>query len=180
MKKSGRKQQEADRLFWERESKANSVRKQDIEHLHYITIPEILPAIATDNCQIKKYLEQLENMRDKKILNLTGLSNTDIKMAYGAANLPFLSEYDDNFTELAKTLAALGHLLIEDGLTYEAVYFLELGIQWGSDISSNYIDLAALYIKNGCPDKINGLLDKAEKLNSLSKNIIIQKLQAMM
>lgn len=180
MKKGDRKQRDADRLFWERESKANSVRKQDIEHLHYITIPENLPAIATDNFRINELLQQFEGMRAKKILNLTGMSNTDIKMKYGAANLPFLSECDDNFTELARITAALGHMLIDCNLTDEAAFFLELGIQWGSDISTNYTDLAAIYKQNSSPQKITNLINEANKLNSLSKDIIIKKLQAIL
>lgn len=180
MKKGDRKQRDADRLFWERESKANSVRKQDIEHLHYITIPENLPAIATDNFRINELLQQFEGMRAKKILNLTGMSNTDIKMEYGAANLPFLSECDDNFTELARITAALGHMLIDYNLTDEAVFFLELGMQWGSDISTNYTDLAAIYKQNSSPQKITDLINEANKLNSLSKDIIIKKLQAFL
>lgn len=179
LKAGDRTQRDKDRLFWERESKANAVRKKDIEQLHYITIPSSLPHIDTDNSKINELFAQIEDMRSKRILNLTGMSNTDLKLEYGASNLAPLSEYDNNFTELARLIAALGHSLIEENYISEAVSYLEFGIECGSDVSSNYVDLAKLYIRNGQASKVKELLDKADTLNSLSKNIIIQKLQAL-
>lgn len=178
IKKGDRSLNDADRIFWERESKSNAVRKKDIELLHYITIPENLPPIVTDNLQIKNYLSALEQLRTKRILNLTGISNTDLKLEYGVTNLPALTEYDDNFTELARTLAGLGHLLIAEDQLKEARFFLELGISYNTDISSNYIDLASLYQASNEDSKVEALLEKAKQLHSLSKNVIIQKLQA--
>lgn len=179
LKKGDRSMHDRDRMFWERESEANSVRKQDIEHLHYITIPENLPHIETNHPEIQKLLHQLEVMRPMKILNLTGMSNTDIKMEYGPANLPFLSECDDRFTELARTIASLGHLLMEEGFISQAMYYLEFGISCNTDIISNYVDLATLYHQSGKDEKISALTSQAEALPSLSKDVILQKLQAI-
>lgn len=177
LKKGDQMQYNKDRLFWERESKANTVRKKDIEHLHYITIPDNLPPIVTSNSKITDLLQKLETFRSKKILNLTGISNTDLKMEYGPANLSLLSEYDDNFTDLARITATLGHLLMEEGFFTEAQFFLELGIDWKTDITSNYVDLMQLYQRSNQTEQITLLIKQANQLNSLSKNVILKKLQ---
>ena len=107
-------------------------------------------------------------LKDKKILNLTGISNTELKLSYGAANLTELTEYDDNFTTLIKAIASLGHALIDNNDSADALSFLEYGISIGSDISSNYIDLAIIYAATDRFDDIRKLKEKAGMLKSLS------------
>ncbi|MFR4338210.1 MAG: hypothetical protein ACLT33_09390 [Lachnospira pectinoschiza] len=55
----------------------------------------------------------ITGLKDKKILNLP-ISNTELKLSYGAANLTEFTEYDDNFTTLIKAPASLGHALIDN------------------------------------------------------------------
>ena len=40
----------------------------------------------------------------RKLLNLSGISNTDLKLQYGHANLDLLAEYDQNFSNLLRCL----------------------------------------------------------------------------
>ena len=119
----------------------------------------------------------ITGLKDKKILNLTGISNTELKLSYGAANL---TEYDDNFTTLIKAIASLGHALIDNNDTADALSFLEYGISIGSDISSNYIDLAIIYAATDRFDDIRKLKEKAGMLKSLSRDNIIEQLNNML
>ena len=121
----------------------------------------------------------ITGLKDKKILNLTGISNTELKLSYGAANLTELTEYDDNFTTLIKAIASLGHALIDNNDTADALSFLEYGISIGSDISSNYIDLAIIYAATDRFDD-RKLKEKAEMLKSLSRDNIIGQLDNML
>ena len=116
----------------------------------------------------------------RRILNLTGISNTELKLSYGAANLTELTEYDDNFTTLIKAIASLGHALIDNNDTADALSFLEYGISIGSDISSNYIDLAIIYAATDRFDDIRKLKEKAGMLKSLSRDNIIEQLNNML
>ena len=122
----------------------------------------------------------ITGLKDKKILNLTGISNTELKLSYGAANLTELTEYDDNFTTLIKAIASLGHALTDNNDTADALSFLEYGISIGSDISSNYIDLAIIYAATDRFDDIRKLKEKAEMLKSLSRDNIIEQLNNML
>lgn len=177
LRKNSKKTKEADESFWKREAEANDVRRKDISNLDYIAIPDSLPFVKCENAEINRLQDKLMSMRDKKILNLTGYSNTDLKIEYGVANLPKLSEYDDNFAALAQTIFFLGKALMDAGYTAEAVKFLEFGIQCGTDVTSNYIMLAEYYSASNETDKIDKLIIAASSLKSLSKDVILKKLE---
>lgn len=172
-----RKDQERASNFWEKEDEANTTRRQDVSGLPYIHIPvDALPFGCCSNSEINEYEQLLLSLTDKKILNLTGLTNTDLKLKYGAANLPFLSECDENFTVLCRVLYQWGDALYKEGLQNEARQVLEFAVCSGSDVSGNYSLLAEIYKENGDTSQIQDLITRAQQLNSLSKDIIILKL----
>ena len=163
--------------FWNREDKANSTRKQDISQLEYITIPlDSLPFKETNDTKLSEYQETVKNLAEYKILNLTGISNTDLKLQYGAANLEVLSLADQRFTTLARTISGWGNYLYDRGYIPEARQVLEFGISCRTDVSANYITLAKIY-KESDPERIASLKETAESLNSLTKNSIIERLE---
>lgn len=164
----------------ELESKANSTRKKDLSNLHYITLTEKnLPLIETNDEILLSCREKLTSLSDKKIVNFTGYTNTELKLEFGAANLPLLSEYDTNFTELCRTLNKYGCRLIELGYTAEAREILEYAVDIESDISTTYKTLADIYVSSGETAGIDRLISCAEKLNSLSKPVIINALNSL-
>lgn len=163
--------------FWDKESHANNTRKKSLEHLNYITIPlRQLPFLDTENEKITRYQEEIRILSGRKIVNLTGITNTELKLTYGAPNLGSLTAYDDNFTELSRVIYNWGLALKEDGYFKEAVTVLEFGISCGTDISGNYTLLAWLYQNQHTPEKIRLLKESASGLNSLSKNAILRHL----
>ena len=163
--------------FWNREDRANSTRKQDISQLEYITIPlDSLPFKETNDTKLSEYQETVKNLAEYKILNLTGISNTDLKLQYGAANLEVLSLADQRFTTLARTISGWGNYLYDRGYIPEARQVLEFGISCRTDVSANYITLAKIY-KESDPERIAALKETAESLNSLTKNSIIERLE---
>lgn len=172
LRKNTRIEDEAEERFWEREREANSTRKADISRLDYITIPaELIPAAASSDAA-----QKLQALSDKTILNLTGLSNTDLKLQYGVANLEVLSEYDANFTELVNALAAYGKELYDTERIAEAKDLFEYAVSIQADSGVIYTTLADIYQSCGETEKIKGLVDSAEKLNTLSRDSIVNKL----
>lgn len=96
-------QKESD--FWQRENDANSTRKQDITNLDYIQIPvDTFPIGAYPNEGYEETEQQLLALSEQNILNLTGISNTDLKLQYGVSNLAILSDCDERFTTLVRLL----------------------------------------------------------------------------
>ncbi|RDU24573.1 hypothetical protein [Anaerosacchariphilus polymeriproducens] len=164
--------------FWNRETQANQVRKQDVSQLPYIQVPidEFeMPDINDQNFEeLKNTLYQLST---QKIVNLSQFTNTDLKLKYGAANLSTLSEYDANYTELIRTLNKLGHFLYQANYVKEAQKILEYGISCGTDIRTHYILLANIYHDTCQSEKINALIKEANKINSLLKDSILAYLK---
>lgn len=178
-KKNKKKTQENNEAFWARETKANNVRRKDISGLPYIKIPfDSLPFIDTEDYDIDTCQKELRALEGKKILNLSGFSNTDLKLEYGVANLTQLSEYDENCTRMFRTLANLGYHLSRAGHHREAVAFLEFGIECGTDISRNFFVLADEYISAGEYRKAETLLEKAGKITTPMGPSIVKELTA--
>ena len=162
--------------FFQKESEANSVKKRDISALPYIVPDEALLNTDSSDPKITELLSELKTFKDKKILNLTGISNTDLKLKYGTANITELSECDDNFTSYCKVLYSIGKAYNEIGDTVSARRFLEYAVGIRTDITDNYVLLANIYRDNNELNRIDDLINIAGTLNSLSKQIIILKL----
>lgn len=179
-KKSDRDNARKKQAFWDREAEANTVRRKDLTFLNYIGIPlDSLPMNDTGDDEIREYQDTVSKLSGKRILNLGGMTNTDLKMEYGAANLTELTEYDNNYITLVNILAKWGSRLIELGLNDDAVTVLEYGISIGTDVSRNYYLLAAEYSRRGQVEKIDALTESAERLESIMKEPILRKLKEM-
>ena len=181
IKKSSREADNALENFRKRESEADNTRKKPLDDLNYITIPDEIFRMNRDSddndCQ--SAVKVFDSLKDQKIVNLTGISNTDLKLAYGAPNLPILAQYDQNYTVLARSLDRYASFLTKSGNTDDAVKVLEFAVETGSDISSTYKQLVALYQSNGIKDKIPSLKETASSLNSVMSPSILRYLDSV-
>lgn len=174
LRKNAKDQKEAEERFWNREHEANFARRKDISNLEYITIPlEKLPMDLHTEAE-----QKLKELSSATILNLTGYSNTDLKLEYGPANLEALTEYDNHFTELVHVLPVYAQELLDADHPESARALLEFGVSIHADAGSVYTMLADLYQKAGETDRIPELIRSAEELRSISKNAIVGKLKA--
>lgn len=178
-KRAEKKRNKRNEEFWERERRANSVRKKSLEDLEYISIPfESLPMnTAVDDETVSACQRDLESLRDEKIVNFTGFSNTDLKLEYGTANITVLSQYDQNYTLFVRTLQTWAKRLHELGYHDEALAILEYAVATRTDISASYYLAASIYHEKGQDDKIKHLLFVAENLQSAMKNAIVRTLK---
>lgn len=173
--------EEMSRDFLERERKANSVRRKPIDHLPYIHVPiESLPLDRLDDINAMEHCRVIREVSQKQILNLTGISNTDLKLQYGAPNITILTECDQNYTSLVRNIAFLAEKYLKNGLREEAVALLEYGISIGTDVRLNYDLLAAVYAENNEYNKIQDLATSAEHINSLSRDVILRHLTELL
>lgn len=173
-------QEQAEEHFWDRENRANSTRRQDINGLPYINIPlEKFPIDICSDPGLKEAESILSTLAAQKILNLGNQTNTDLKLKYGPANLEALTEYDQNFVVLCRTLVSYAEHLIRLGYEAEARDVLEFGISCGSDASKNFLLLADLYVKNNETELLHDLREKAAALNSPMKASILKRLDEL-
>ena len=166
--------------FWNRESEANSVRRADISNLDYITLSfDKLPINEVKNAGFSDIYDELTRLSEKKFINLSEYTNTYLKMMYGPANLEALSEYDNNYSQLIRLLNKLSKEFINIDKTDAAKMVLEYSIEIGSDLSTDYEMLGKIYLDSNDEAGFKKLEEKAEDINSLSKNLIVSKLDSL-
>ncbi|MCQ2526719.1 MAG: hypothetical protein MJ130_08140 [Lachnospiraceae bacterium] len=155
------------------------MRRKPLDDVEYIHIPlDSLPTdILKDDETVSDCVRQLEELSEEKIINLTGMTNTDLKLKYGVANLPFLTECDDRFTTLVQTLQKWADYLWEKGLEEPAVTIMEYEVKIRADIGSAYRKLAAYYKRHDESAKIDNLIAVAETLNTATQKSILRSLK---
>lgn len=168
--------------FWERERESNFIPKKDISNLDYIQVPLDAFPFCDDTTD-----EKLADLQDKvracagkKMLNLTGMTNTDLKFAYGSANYPLLADYDQNFTVFIRNLYAWAKYLHETDKIPEARVLLEFGVSCRSDVSGNYYLLGSICLENDDLASFHRLLEQAKDIPGSRKDAIISRLTTML
>lgn len=179
IKRQAKNSKNKDTDFWERESRANSVRRKSLDDLNYIRIPlESFPTgLMKDDPQVSDCISTIETLTSQKIVNLTGWSNTDLKLEYGTANINLLSEYDQNYTLLVRTLQKWADILLEKGYGKEAAVLMEFAVTTQTDVSRTYYQLAEYWAYQGERSRIENLIHIAEALRSSNRDTIIRHLK---
>ena len=172
-----------DTSYWEKEREANFVRKKDISNLDYITISEDeLPFSDTAGGEEKYRQDEVRRTLSCKILNLSGMSNADIKLAYGTANFPELSMYDQNYILLIRNLGLWGSYLHHncEGQDTRAKIILERALSLGSDIKDTYVSLAEIYLAEHHPEKVQELIHRVEASDFDLKDSLLRALNELL
>lgn len=164
------------KTFWDNESKANQVRKADISNLAYLVLDLSLLPMDALLPALSARAKELERLAQEKIINLSMYTNTELKLMYGPANLEALSYYDGNYLKLIRLLNFIGKELIELGNESAAKEFLSYSLSIGSDISETFTMLAEIYKSKGRDNDIDLLIQVAERLETINKSAIINKL----
>lgn len=167
---------------------ADDTRKKSLDDLHYIVIPDeilapfldgngaFIQVAEEDNKPLHDAVLAFTHLKDNHIVNFSNISNTDLKLTYGAANLPELSMYDQNFVLLVRTLQSMGEYFYSLNKKETAKIMLEFAVSSGSDIINTYKLLAKIYEEEEDYTKINYLISSASLLNSLTKTPILKAL----
>lgn len=167
--------------YLSREDAANAVRKQDISNLPYIKIPfDKLPLDITLNdkkkqLQIEQHQKDFRNLSNQPMLNLIGISNTQLKESYGVANLEYLAACDERYTRYIRTLYLYANTIYEE-YPAEAIQILQYSTEIGTDILGVYELLADYHISHARKDEFMKLYDLIPEKDSISGRRIIQKL----
>lgn len=180
-RKSNKSIDESEENFWDRERAANTTIRRDITDLPYITIPlDKFPLDFEAGSDGALLIKDFKNLSEKKILNLTDKTNTDLKLEYGLNNLETMQEIGENYNRLTIIIRDLASLLIEQNRIDEAVRILEYGVSIKSDISANYTMLGDCYMKQGQERKIQTLIEQVNLLNLFMGPTIIKHLESLL
>ena len=89
--KSSKQDEERVRAFWQRENDANNTRRKNLDTLTYIKVPNwitldaLSSALPTDDAELNRCSDIFKSLSSQRILNLTGMTSTDIWIAYQIA-----------------------------------------------------------------------------------------------
>lgn len=167
--------------YLDRESAANSVRRQDISNLPYLHAPiasfpfDITLNDAKKQSQIDNYKKEILSYAEKPLLNLINMTNTDLKENYGPANLDTLAVYDQNYNQYMRYLFLYAQTIYEE-YPDKAVGLLNYCLSTGSDISGIYELLGRYYKEKGDLTAFNHLYEVIPDTNSISGKMILNKL----
>ena len=178
LRKSRNLNEKASVDFWENENMANSVRKKQLEDSDFVHFPfDKLPEEDTfDPEAIPECYSILKELSDKKMVNLNGISNTEVKMRFGTANIAILTEYDTNYECFAKNIYLLCQHLYDLGRKEEALMLSEEAILTGTDSLSHYKLMVQIYREQGNFAAISWLRENAEKIKGITKGAILRAL----
>lgn len=178
LKKSRNLDEKASMDFWENENMSNNVRKKQLEDSDYVHFPfDKLPSQESFAPEpVPECFTILTELSDKKMVNLNGISNTEVKKRFGVANMNILTEYDANYESFVKNIYLLCQYLYDCGRRQEALMLSEETILTGSDSLSHYKLLIQLYREQGNDAGLFWLREKAELLHSITKGGILRAL----
>ena len=179
-RKQTQNQEETNEAFLDRERRANMTRKKDISALDYLDYStDGLPLDEYADEQLLSYETILKNLCGKRIINLSGYSNTDLKLMYGPANLNTLSEYDENYRILSDTLFAYAERESELGRETASIAVLEYAAKLHIDSSRIYLMLAKLYQKQNTPEKTASLIELFSSMDKDFASFTIRRLNSL-
>ncbi len=166
--------------FWGNEAKANNTPAADLSTIEYLKLPlERFPFGKWEDDEMQMMESQITELAEKRILNLSGKTNTELKLEYGTANLDAMTEIGENFNTLIVLLVDYAKALMEKNDLEEAVKILEYGASIGSDISSNYMLLGDCYVSLGQAKKIPVIRTQVESMDLLLGHKIITYLDEL-
>lgn len=165
--------------FWEKERQANSTRRKSLDDLDYIkiSVDDFPMTLLEDVPKVADFKEIIQSLSELPVVNFTGISNTELKLRYGAPNIDLLMRYDQNYTLLVRTLQQWAQMLYDAGYSDEARRMLEFSVSTGTDVSATYRLLCQIYNEQHTPEKIGELYPIAEMLNSAMQKTIVRILQ---
>ena len=162
--------------FWEREERARHTPPSSIDGLNWIKYPDNLPLSVDCGSKSKSLESTLLSLKDKPIVNLSGYSNTDLKLAYGTSNIEILSKADSNYLVMMRSLDSLASIYKKEGFTDESISLLQFAADCGSEKVEHFSELADYYFKHDDIECLKGLHLLAESVSEPRRSAIMQKL----
>jgi len=154
--------------IYEKERQANLSKKKEIEKEFYV-IPDknILPIKNYDDTPENKKITDIQKLALKKA-ELTmikfdePISNTDLKLRYGFANLEIITIYEEHYNSYMQTLVKWAKVLFEKGNLSDSEIILNEAIRLKCDLSGAYMLLIDIYKQRNDSEKLKNLIKTVE------------------
>lgn len=162
-----KQEQKAKEQLRQLEQRASLPIKRSLQSLPKITLSlDALPFHDNTTKDIIACQNLIKDLEECTICNLSGMTNLELKLKYGAGNLDTLFEYEQNYLQLIKALSKWGSLLYENHQLEDAKVVLNYAISCKSDLRSTYITLTKIYLEEDNIDEIHALAKKTESIST--------------
>lgn len=179
MKRGNSGKEELD-AFLERENQANFARKQDISNLDYLSVNlDDLPFVESSDAKEISLQNEVRKNGQRKMIDLSAYTNTDLKEKYGPANLEELSDCDQSYLLFTRNLSLWGTYVYEKEDYTRAKVIMEYAKNIGSDISSVYTTLGNIYAREGDFKKVDALIEEVEASDFALRASILKTLKLL-
>ncbi len=152
--------------FWKRESAAGKALPSSLNDISFTNIPfDSLPQpCPTDSPELRDVYRELKKLHNRPVADLSGYSNTDLKLKYGSENFDELADADACFTAFTRLSAKWGKLLLADKRPEDAEKVLSYAVhECNIRTSACLTALAECCIALKQPKSIEHLIDLAEE-----------------
>jgi Flp pilus assembly protein TadD len=126
----------------------------------------------------KALAAELNELSKKPLLNLSGLTNTELKERYGVANLTRLETIGDDYDKSMMLISSLASKRLENKDYRGALSYLEFAAGTKTDVSSVYIMLGKCYSELGETEKIRDIINIVKSLDFSLKDKVIENLSS--
>lgn len=184
LKRSDRIDKRAKEEFLKREREANFSRVREIEDSRFIKVDiNSFPIMQNAQTEDEKYAYKLQQaVIQRASLKMAHFdeSNLELKKMYGASNLEFIIQYEENYTEFLRKLSSWANALVDANKKEDAIKVLEQGIKVGLDYTKSVILLANLYKEKNDITSLNNLYNLVIKSQSITMNKVIKHIKNLL
>lgn len=173
-----RKNQEQN--FFDKEQKARTTVGK-INDSDYEVIPiSKFPFNLCEEPSMIEMEEKIKELSNEKLLNLVGISNTDVKLQFGVNHFDEAVVAGEKYDELMGLLVQYAISLEDHGFSKESGDMLEYLVEQDCDIKAAWIALGKYYAANSDFDKLNALYEKVDSSKLSIKNATKEQLFEML
>lgn len=166
--------------FWTRERNANATLAVDISNLPYLKVPlEQFPIGTNQSPDILALEAKIKEAAQLPMLNLSRMSNTDLKETYGVSNLARMQEIGENYNRFSILLKDYAAALTGLEQYQNALPVLEYAAGTKCDISQIYKLLGDCYARCNQAHKIPWLMEQVKELHLVLESSILAHLSEL-
>ncbi|SKB54468.1 hypothetical protein SAMN06296386_10225 [Lachnospiraceae bacterium] len=182
IRRSNKRDESINADFLETVKASRTAPPAPLSELHFISFPEeLLKDIPCDDKKLQDQLDTLRRLAKTPVINLHGLTNAEIRDAYGDEKYNELVSADERYLTLCRVLINLSDSCIRNGMTDEAEAFLLFAIDTGSDSYDVWHGLGMLYMENVRDrDALGDLIERAKSIKGPNGKRIQKALQNIM
>lgn len=187
LRKNSKAQESVTKAFWTKEESSLVVRKKALNSEDYVQIHlteyDLKDQAYYEKIGVPELYRRSLHLREviqQPMVNFQHVTNTDLRLTYGTAMITVIEQCEDNYVAYVTTLYKMGKKLIEVGEADFGCFLLEEGINVGTDNRQHYLALATHYKEVGNTRALEGLLNRASSLESLTKDALLKELGEML